>query len=80
MDSTCKQNKDGNGTKETPCVLSDNFSHNESSRKDDSRYILDIRHSVVSLNTNSTTGPLTATSKKSDIFKCLATIITLLSI
>ena len=67
MDSTYKKNKHGHRTNETPRVPNYNFSHDESSNKDDSRYTLDIRHSVVSLNTNST-NPLTATSKKSDIF------------
>ena len=67
MDSSCKPNKHGTGNNETPCVLNYNFSHEESTNKDDSSYILDIRHSVVSLNSDSTNS-LTRTSKRSNTF------------
>ena len=41
----------------TPHVLNYNFAHDESTNEEDSRYVLDIRHSVVSLNENNINSP-----------------------
>ena len=69
--SDCKGTKINNKCKynvcnESPRVSNHDLSQDESTNKIDDRYILDIRHSVVSLKPSSIES-LTTTSKKSDI-------------
>ena len=64
--SVCKETKAINASCESPGVFNHNLSQDESTNKFDDRYILDIRHSVVSLKPSSIES-LTTTSKKSDI-------------
>ena len=61
MNSICKYNV----CNEPPRVSNHDLSQDESTNKIDDRYILDIRHSVVSLNP-SIFNSLTTTSNKSD--------------
>ena len=69
LQSNCKESKINN-VKEPPDTFNHNVAQDESSNIDDDRYILNIRHSVVSLNPSSFNS-LTTTSNKSDILnKC----------
>ena len=68
--SDCKGTKTNNKCyynvcNEPPRVSNHDLSQDESNNKIDDRYILDIRHSVVSLKPSSIES-LTTTSKKSD--------------
>ena len=62
INDTCEYNV----CNESPRVSNHDLSQDESTNKIDDRYILDIRHSVVSLKPSSIES-LTTTSKKSDI-------------
>ena len=66
LQSDCKEIKNNNVKKEPPGNFNHNVVQDESSNKDDDRYTLNIRHSVVSLNPSSFNS-LTTTPKKSDI-------------
>ena len=63
--SVDKETKAINASCESPGVFNHNLSQDESTNKNDDHYVLDIRHSVVSLNPSSFNS-LTTTSDKSD--------------
>ena len=65
LQSNCEESKINNVKKEPPGTFNHNVGQDESSNIDDDRYILNIRHSVVSLNPSSFNS-LTTTSDKSD--------------
>ena len=65
MQSGYKETKPTNVSNESPGVFNRNLSQDESTNKNDDDYVLDIRHSVVSLNP-SIFNSLTTTSNKSD--------------